>query len=204
MALDNPILTPLNNGVTNIGTYHMANNYDVYEVARTNNFEFVIPDTRFLRAGAAPNSEAYISGAQEIIRMSVVSSSVPHFQIEPLTLRRGNSVMKYAGVPTFPEGTITLKDYIGADTKSVVMAWQAMAYNVMTEKVGSLDVTPYKQDCYLNEYTPDYRLIRSWKLRGCWVGTITENEFNNEQNEFKTITATLHYDSAIPDISEFF
>ena len=102
--------------------------------------------------------------------------------------------------PIFVTGDFN--DYIGADTKSVLMAWQNMSYNVRTEKVGSLDVTPYKKDCYLIEYTPDYRKVRTWRLYGCWISSLTEGEYTAEDGGKHNIDCTIQYDRAEIDLTE--
>ena len=182
------------------GSYVLADNPNLYEIQRTNNFEFVVTDIDgILRAGAGGSeNNSTIDNAQEVLRISTSSAFVPHFSQETITVRRGNGVQKYAGVPTFSEGQIQLNDYIGADTKAALMAWQNLSYNVRTQKVGLL--TDYKKDCYLIEYTPDYQEVRRWILYGCWVKSLSENEYNHESNDKHSITATIEYDYAEIDM----
>ena len=80
------------------------------------------------------------------------------------------------------------------------MAWQNLSYNVKTEKVGRM--TDYKKRCYLNEYTPDYKLVRTWRLEGCWVSGIQGGDFNMESNDKKTITATISFDKAFMEMPD--
>jgi hypothetical protein len=152
---------------TPMGTYHLAANTNLYEIQRTNNFEFIVTDidgiTKAGMLGGETNGT--IANAQEVLRLSVLSSSVPHFDQNPIEVKRGNSSMKFAGVPTFQSGQIKVVDYIGAETKEALMAWQNLSYNVLTEKVGL--ASDYKKDCYLVEYTPDYQKVRQWKMHGC-------------------------------------
>lgn len=165
---------------TKMGSYHLSDNPALYEVARSNNFEFVVTNLGdLLRAGAnETDSNATINGstAEDVIRLSVESSSVPTYKQQVLAIRRGNSVMKFAGTPDFEDGQIVVRDFIGADTKSALMAWQNLSYNVRTQKVGQMK--DYKRDCYLLEYTPDMQLIRQWVLKGCWISGLTMAEFN--------------------------
>lgn len=191
--------------LTQIGAYHLADNPELYEVQRSNNFEFIVNGIdNLLRVGAdaSDGETAYITNAQEVLRFSVVSASLPMFSQQPIEIRRGNSVMKAAGIPNFTDGSLVVNDYIGADTKSVLMSWQQLSYNVKTQKVGNMK--DYKKTCYLQEYTPDYKLVRTWKLLGCWVSSIQEGEFNMEDGSKKTISATITYDYAVmeKDIDE--
>ena len=182
------------------GTYHLADNPNLYEIQRTNNFEFVVMDiNNILRAGMRDTSANRIANAQEILRMSVSSAAIPHFSQNPIEVKRGNSTLKYAGVPSFNEGSLTLIDYIGADTKAILMAWQNLSYNVQTEKVGL--ITDYKKDAYLIEYSPDMQIVRQWKLHGCWISNITEPEYSSEGNDKHTISVTIQYDRAEIDTS---
>lgn len=182
---------------TPIGTYHLANNPNIYEIQRTNNFEFIVSDIDgILRAGS---ESATYANAQEVIRMSVISCPIPHFKQGVIPVQRGNTTLKYAGVPTFDAGTLQLNDYIGADTAGVLEAWQNLSYNVKTEKVGL--ASDYKKDCYLIEYSPDYQPVRRWIMRGCWVSGLSETGMSNEQNNKKEITATIEYDRAELDVS---
>lgn len=183
-----------------IGTYHLAANAELYEISRSNNFEFVVTGfDELLRVGAfeetAEDLSDYVKGSQEILRLSVVKASVPHFTQSIIEVKRGNTVMKAAGVPTFSEGSLVVNDFIGADTKSVLMAWQRLSYDVTTEKIGRM--VDYKHDCTLIEYTPDYEQVRYWDLKGCWISGISEGEYDMENGDKRQITATIQFDKAI-------
>lgn len=185
------------------GTYHLADNPNMFELQRSNNFEFIITDIDGIVRAGMNGTEAdtirIIKNAQEIIRLSVSRTSVPHFTQEPITVRRGNSSIKYAGIPSFDSGQLEVIDYIGADTKSVLQAWQNLSYNVRTEKVGL--VSEYKKDCYLIEYAPDGQEVRRWRMHGCWISGLSEPDYNAESNDKRSITATIQYDRAEIDVS---
>ena len=182
------------------GTYVLADNPNLYEVQRTNNFEFVITGlNNILRAGAnGTETNATIPNAQEVLRISVSSAPIPHFSQSTITIRRGNSVVKFAGVPEFSSGTIVLNDYIGADTKAVLMAWRIChtMYRLKGGLVGD------SRRCLSCEYTPDYQPVRKWRLYGCWISSLSESDYSHESNEKHQITATIEYDKAVIDMSE--
>lgn len=187
---------------TQIGSYHLADNPELYEVQRENNFEFIVTGIdNILRVGAEETDDnAYITNASQTLRYSVVQASIPMFSQEPITISRGNSVMKAAGKPSFTDGSLVVNDFIGADTKSSLMAWQNLSYNVKTERVGNM--ADYKKTCYLCEYTPDYKLVRTWKMVGCWVSGLSEEAFNMEGSGKKTITATITFDKAFMELPD--
>lgn len=189
----------------NRGTYHITDNNDIYEPARNNNFEFLIPNLDgILKAGTDEShvqENDYVKNGQEVVRVAVESSSVPHFSLGIIEVKRGNNTAKFAGLPTFSNGSLTVKDYISinagySNPKDVLLAWQALAYNVRTEKISR--AANYKKTCTLTEYSPDWEIVRQWTLEGCWVSEISEDAFTTESEGKRTFTATIVYDKAYP------
>ena len=192
-------------------TYHLARHPELYEVQRTNNFEFIVTDLEGLTkvgegVNTSPNftTDGSLAGSglganSNVLRIAVSSSSVPHFSQDAIEVKRGNNTLKYAGTPKFDSHTVKFYDYIGADAKEILMAWQAKSYNTTTQKVGI--ASDYKKDCYLKEYTPDWQLVRSWILHGCWIGAIQEDEYDSDSNNVKKINCTINYDWAEIDYS---
>lgn len=191
-----------------LSTYHLSTGTErTYQPGKKNFFEFVVEDLGdLLKPGIEENlaeEQDYITNGQEVIRITVHETSVPHFELATLSIRKGNSVVKYAGVPTFNEGTLVCTDLIGAQSKAILEAWQNLAYNVVTDKGGrayKTDGTGYKRNATLIEYTADHVRVRSWKLIGCWISNITEENYNQETDDIQRVTCTIQYDRAIPEI----
>ena len=194
-----------------LSTYHLSEGVErVYQPAKGNFFEFMVRNLGDLLVpvlkpgvdGKLTQDSDYIYNGQEIIRLTVHEASIPHFQLATLSIRRGNSVVKYAGVPTFEAGSLVCTDMIGAQSKAVLEAWQNLAYNVLTDKGGrayTADGKGYKKEAELVEYTSDHVRVRSWKLIGCWISNITEENYNMESDEIRRITCAIEYDRAIPE-----
>ena len=111
---------------TNNGAYYLAQRPELFELARGNTFTFYVSGLDSLvRAGyTGTETNSTISDtAESMLELSVKQVSMPKFSQEPIMLRRGNSVMKAAGLPTFSEGSLTIDDFIGADGRSILMAW---------------------------------------------------------------------------------
>ena len=198
---------------------HISSNLGQYEAARSGFFVFDVdfgtsvikngPALPLVKAGVAKNKtqDSYtgsdvIENASTHLRLNVTKAPVPHFDLEDLKYRRGNEEVHFAGVPTFQTGSIRVDDVVGLDTKSILMAWQALAYDVKTRKGGRM--VDYKRNATLIEYTQDYEKIRSWNLYGCWVKTISEDDFDKESDTNRKITADIIYDRAemiMPDES---
>lgn len=188
----------LNVGGDKLGTYYMTQNPKLYEIQRSNNFVFYI--SGLSKSLNIVNNKYAAENADDVLKLSVSSAFVPHFTQEAIVVKRGNNSMKFAGTPTFKDGSIKFDDWIGAGTKDILLAWQKTSYNVDTEKVGL--ASDYKRDGYLLEYTPDYQLVRTWKLCGCWISGIEEDPFDHESNEKHSLTATLQYDKAFIDTTD--
>ena len=183
-----------------LSAQHISTNLANYEAARTGFFSLIVDDIDNIvnaaysgdpRDAAASDK---IARAQETLKLNVVKAPVPHYSLATLEYRRGNDQVKFAGVPTFDSGDITVDDVVGLDTKSILMAWQALAYNVYTRKGGRMK--DYKKNATLIEYTQDFEQVRSWTIYGCWVSKISEGEFDKENDGKRQITATIEYDRA--------
>ena len=186
-----------------LSTYHLSTGVErIWSPAKKNFFEFVVEDLGDLLKPGIEEELAedadYITNGQEVIRLTVHETSVPHFELATLSIRKGNSVVKYAGVPTFNEGSLVCDDMIGAQSKAVLEAWQNLAYNVVTDKGGR--AINYKHNAVLIEYTSDHVRVRSWKLIGCWISNITEDNYNQETDDIQRVTCTIQYDRAIPEV----
>lgn len=184
-----------------LSAQHISANLANYESARTGFFSLIVDDIDNIvkasysgdPAAAAANDK--IAKAQETLKLNVVKAPVPHFSLEVQKYKRGNDTVTFAGVPTFEGGNIVVDDVVGMDTKSILMAWQGLAYNVHTRKGGRMK--DYKKKCTLIEYTQDFEQIRSWTLYGCWISSITEGEFDKENDGKRQVTAKIEYDRAI-------
>lgn len=183
-----------------LSAQHISTNLANYEAARTGFFSLIVDDIDNIVSAAFsgdPRDAAAsdkIARAQEVLKLNVISAPVPHFSLKAEEFRRGNDVVKFAGVPTYKEGSIKVDDIVGVDTKSILMAWQALAYNVYTRKGGRMK--DYKKNCTLVEYTQDFEQVRSWTLYGCWISDLDEDEFNKESDGKRQITAKIEYDRA--------
>ena len=181
-----------------LGTYYLTDNPKYYEIQRSNNFVFYV--SGLSKAFNIANNKYAQDNADDVIKISVNRATVPHFTQSAIQVKRGNNTMKFAGVPEFGSGSVDLNDYNGAGTKDVLLAWQNKSYDVRTEKVGL--ASDYKKDAYLLEYTPDYQLVRTWKLMGCWISGLSEGEYSHDSADKHTISATIEYDKAWIDISD--
>jgi len=205
-----------------LGTYHIASDIQNYETARSNFFTLIVEDLDDLiypefSYGEQNAQSEYVTGTrfgkksgQEVLKLSINKAFVPHYSLGVIPIQRGNSVSKFADTPTWDGNkTLEFQDFVGLETKSVLMAWQALAYDVMTDTQGragdyTLDVNGtkvqrkgYKKDCTLVEYTPDFQVVRYWKLIGCWISSLSESDFDvTNSGGGRQITVQFEYDRA--------
>lgn len=183
-----------------LNTAHISSNLENYEAARSGFFVFIPASVTdpvlnlIAEKMKSFNVEANYTSAdiQELLKLNVTQSSVPHFSLNTLEYRRGNEVVKFAGVPTFENGDIRIDDIVGVDTKSIAEAWLELAYDLETRTGGRM--YEYKMDCNLIEYTQDYRPIRTWTLVGCWISNMSEDAFDKEADGQRKISLTIQFD----------
>ena len=193
-------MAKINDGLS---VYHLSTGtHRAYQPAKKNFFEFIVEDLdNLLKPGVevdlAEDSD-YIRNGQEVIRLTVNKAPVPHFELNDIEIRKGNSIVHYAGTPTFNDGTLEVDDMIGAQSKAVLEAWQNLAYNVVTDKGGR--AIDYKKNATLIEYTSDHVKVRSWKLIGCWIKNISEDDYDKTNDDLVRVQGTIRYDRAIPEI----
>lgn len=192
-------LVPSKDGNRNIrGAWHLADNPELYEPQRENNFELQITGLEGLkRADNTAFDDKELLNAEDVIRFSLASTDVPSFSQGKIDVPYGNTTIHFAGKIEYKDLPITLNDYIGADTKSVMIAWQAQSGNAKEETVGL--AKNYKKTAYLTEYTPDYKVVRIWKIIGLWIQDLSFGKYSHEQNGKQQINATLVYDKAYPE-----
>jgi hypothetical protein len=189
-----------------LSAMHISTNLANYEAARSGFFSLIVDDIdNIVKASYTGEHSAATTGdkiakAQETLKLNVTQAPVPHFQLQKLSYKRGNDTVNFAGTPEFQDGEITVDDVVGLDTKSILMAWQGLAYNVHTRKGGRMK--DYKKNATLIEYTQDFEQVRSWTLYGCWISNVTEDSFNKEQDGKRQIRATIVYDRAVMNLPE--
>ena len=186
---------------------HISADLKNYEAARTSFFSLQIAPSQLSNlyninfnrdsGGEASETNGTLynkNKASEYIRLNVTKASVPHYTLEKLQYRRGNNVVNYAGVPTYDDGSFTVSDIVGLDTKSLLYSWWYLAYDPKTRKGGRM--VDYKKDATLTEYTQDFVKIREWKLHGVFILSIDEDGFDKEQDGPRNLTVNFAFDWA--------
>jgi hypothetical protein len=169
------------------GAWHLADNKDLYEVQRVNNFRINIT--------LSDNSEIKNKNAAiEVFSVALRSFTPPSYSQNPIYVSRGNTKIIYAGrMDVAGSMDLVFEDYIGADTYGQLMELQQEAGNLGTERV--FDSKRYKHTVTVEELTPDYdKTVRTYTLTGCWFTNVRQSELNQEGTDKSSVTATMYYD----------
>lgn len=189
-----------------LNTTHIVSDIANYEAARSAFFTLIVDGIdNMLKPNYTGTEEAAqesdrIALGQNKLRLNVVKAPVPNFSVGTSEYRRGNDVVKFATIPTWRDGSLTVDDVVGLDTKSVLMAWLYQAYNPNTRKGGRM--ANYKKRAQLCEYTQDYELIRTWNIEGIFITGLEEGDFDRENDGKRQITANFVFDRATVDLPE--
>lgn len=181
---------------------------ETYEPQRTNNFELQIVGIHdIVRAGYTnTGTHGYSTEiwnrlnkfkedtTRELI-LSIKSAFSPKTSISVLEVQYGNTRTKFAGIPSYDNGTITWNDYYDYDTELILKAWQAAAFDETTGAVG--DAVNYKRMAYLTMFSPSGRKARRWTLYNCWVSDVNGDDFSNDGNNVRGLAATFVFDRAV-------
>lgn len=186
-----------------LGSYHIATELQNYEAARTAFFVLDVPTAQLSNLRKPTESgdddktalKLNDANASDILRLNVTKTSVPQFSVETHEYRRGNDVVKFAGVPTWDSGTLEVDDIVGVNTKDIMISWLYLAYNPHTRMGGRMK--DYKKTAYLREYTQDYVLIREWEIRGIFVKKVGDSEFDRENDGKRKLSVEFEYDMAV-------
>lgn len=189
--------TPVNN---NPSAFHISQNRVEYNPQRKNNFILVINfEDDLLRVGSDEgttdaSSIITASEAQNQVILTLRSCNTPNVALGEIPVYRGNSVIKFAGKPTFEDIQFEAYDYIGANIKDTLLAWQNQAYNSKYDYIGG--AKSYKKHCQLIQQTPNGTMVRYWDIEGAWPKNVEPGDYDYTSEDQQTVSCTLAIDWA--------
>lgn len=154
-----------------------------YQVQRKNHFEIQFENT----------AESKVDINSDLTLM-VTSFSLPKEETESFEAPYFNQKVKLAGLTSFNDGTLVIKDVLGKDTESIFQGWRKLVYNPQTGIQGY--ASDYKISAIVTEYSPDGTFAREWKLEGCWPSAVDYGDLDMGDGGEKTINVTIKYDYA--------
>ena len=181
-----------------MASHLFVNTDNGFEPQRTNNFEMSISGLSNLKpAGGGDYSakvRAMLNNMSDDLILSIKNGFTPKENISVLTVPYGNSEVKFAGRPSYDEGSIIWNDYYDKDIELLLKAWQMAAYNPQNGAVG--DAKNYKLNAIMTMYSPGYTVARQWNIHGCWLASVNGDDMGNENNSIRTLSAQFVYDWA--------
>ena len=192
-----PKSTPAAN---NPSAYHISQNKVEYNPQRKSNFILVIDFENDLpRVGSdegTTDASSIISAdeAQKQVVLFLKSCDTPNVSLGEMSVDRGNSVIKFAGKPTFSDISFVAYDFIGANIKDTLLAWQNLAYNSKYDYIGN--ARGYKKHCQLIQQTPNGTMVRYWDIEGAWPKNVEPGDYDYSSEDQQDVSCTLAIDWA--------
>jgi phage tail-like protein len=160
-----------------LGPMRLSNNRN-FEIQRLNHFEVIF------------------DGFTTDFTLCVESCPLPNTANEVIELAYGNSKVKVAGVATFDNFDIVIKDAIGLDIEMMLYNWRRRVYDVKTDQIGW--AVDYKRNGKINLFAPDGSCTRTWQIVGAWPTNFTPGDLSYESNEKRNISMSISIDKAWP------
>ena len=178
-----------------LGTTYILNHKADFEPGRSSDFIFKVKFKRDLY-DMNGNFVSSARDASEALALSLRDYTGPQMTIDPISIKTGNGTVNYAGSPTVGNSAISFTDYIGMRTEQILLAWYAMAHNIMNDKIGFKEY--YAQDGILYKWAPNGSRQISWWLIGCWINEYNLGQFSRNNPDLRQFSTTLLYDKPIP------
>ncbi len=130
---------------------HIAAEAGAFEPQRQNNFSVEI---------------ALGDADKDLLTLAIDGTAIPTVENEVVEIPFQNEKRKVAGQASVSDITLTIRDYVDADTRGAVLRWRKQVYDSLTGKIGL--AKDYKKRGYLILTGPDGESTRTAKLIGCW------------------------------------
>jgi len=159
-----------------ISADHIAKQSGAFEPQRKNNF------TVRISAGAS------------MIQLALDSFPLPKESNGIIDINYGNEVRKVAGIATFENLELVVKDFADQPVMESLVTWRKQVYDASTGEIGL--AKEYKQQGEVTMMAPNGSLLRTWRLEGCWPSSMDPGGGDMNANENNKITVVITIDRA--------
>lgn len=139
-----------------------------------------------------------VTGDGNNLELIIQRAFLPKVSLQPIELRRGNDVLKFAGQATWEGGQLVVVDVLSRKELDVLLDWFNNTYNTETGEIGFAedigDYKGYKRAGTLYEYAADGKFERSWPLNGLWISSPDLGNLDMTQGALKELTFTIQID----------
>jgi len=161
---------------------HIAAQKGAFEPQRKNNFSlnFTIRDG---------------TGVDKLIKQSLDSFTWPKEENTPIDIAFGNEKRKVAGVASFDNCELVLKDFADQPVMREIIKWRRKVYKPLTGEIGL--AKDYKEQGEVVMFAPNGTLERRWKLMGMWPSKMDPGGGDMNSNTNNLISVTITIDKAV-------
>jgi len=131
----------------------------------------------------------------------VVTASRPQVQFENQTIHVYNSMIKYAGKPTWQSMAITIRDDVGGLVTNLVGEQLQKQFDFFEQASAAAGID-YKFQTRLEMLdggngSHDPKILETWLISGCYLQTVNYNELAYAESTPMEIALTIEFDNAI-------
>lgn len=129
------------------------------------------------------------------MKWQVKTASGFGFDDEEVKMDFINTYKKIRGKRTWNDISLTMYDPIKSSSVSELMDWARLGYEYVTGRAGYSDF--YKKDATLRVLGPVGDVVSEWIVKGAWIKTLNQGEFNYSSSEIVEVSVTLAVDGLI-------
>jgi hypothetical protein len=131
----------------------------------------------------------------------VVTAARPQVQFENQTIHVYNSMIKYAGKPTWQSMSITIRDDVGGLVTNLVGEQLQKQFDFFEQASAAAGID-YKFQTRLEMLdggngAHDPNILETWLISGCYLQTVNYNELAYAESTPMEIALTIEFDNAI-------
>ena len=137
----------------------------------------------------------FIMYMDNIPSFMVKSVKAPSFEDGEIVLDHINSYRKIRGKRVWSNMDMTLYDPITPSGAQAVMEWARLSYESVTGRAGYSDF--YKKDLTLNVLGPVGDIVSEWIIKGAFITTMAQGQFDWSSTEAVELTMTVAMDYCV-------
>ena len=137
----------------------------------------------------------FIMYMDNIPSFMVKSVKAPSFEDGEIVLDHINSYRKIRGKRVWSNMDMTLYDPITPSGAQAVMEWARLSYESVTGRAGYSDF--YKKDLTLNVLGPVGDIVSEWIIKGAFITTMAQGQFDWSSTEAVELTMTIAMDYCV-------
>lgn len=164
---------------------HIAPQGGGFEPQRTNNFEI----------------QLYGVPGQDLIVLSTASFAQAASKNQAITLGYLNDNTKVAGAASHDDASLTVRDFVDAQTYASLMAWRKLVYDPDNGNIGF--ASSYKKQGHVILLAPDGSVERKFKLVGVWPTEVKGGQLQMSEGGgggVHMVTVNLSIDKIISEL----